>query len=445
MSAPGCEPQHLLLRRIHELAAYARARGVRVSVDQTAGLIKGMALLDVLDRPALRRLVRLTLAGSADDLPILDAAVDRLFPHLPLADDQRRNPAEVQQRLLDALTTGDPQAAALAGAQAADLATGAGSADVRSARRGSQRVLRALDLSSLLRRATELSEGDRVDVARQQQLAIAAFEAALLDELRRRGAQAAPADCSAESAQDPLDADLLNMSEADLQTMRDLVRPLAHRLAARARRRRRLSAQGRLDVPRTQRRSLASGGVPLDPVLRRRRRSRPRAVALCDVSGSMADHARFMLALLQALLSELPGLRAFVFVDGVADVTAFLRGPGDVLDARALLLQPGVVLDDGHSNYGQVFQTFTAEAGHLVDARTTLIVLGDARARGLDPQVAVFARLARKAGAVHWLNPESADVWSDGDSEAAAYRLHCTAMHEVRTLRQLARWVETLL
>lgn len=438
------QPQELLLQRVHELVSRARMRGVRVSVDQTAGLLEGLALVDALSRDALRRLVRLTLAGSADDLPVLDAIVDQVFPATPTDPDATRSTTQVQDHLMQALTAGDAAVAALAGAEAADLAVGAPGEVLPTARRGAQRVLRALDLSALLRRAAE-QEGGGAHQARQHQEALAAFEAALLDELKRRGAQAGPASAADEVPDDPLDAELLHMSAAELRAMRELVRPLARRLAARARRRRRLSARGRLDVPRTQRRALGTGGVPLDPVLRRRRTSRPRVVALCDVSGSMADHARFMLALLQALLDELPGLRTFVFVDGIADVTELLSGPSELLDARALLMHPGVVLDDGHTDYGAVFAAFATTFGDVLDSRTTLVVLGDARARGLDPQEAVFAQLARKAGTVQWLNPEPPEQWPEDDSEALTYGAHCTAMHEVRTLRQLAQWVETLI
>jgi uncharacterized protein with von Willebrand factor type A (vWA) domain len=268
-----------------------------------------------------------------------------------------------------------------------------------------------------------------------------AFETALLEELRRR--QPEPTEASAAGDPDPLDADLLHLSAAEIQALRELVRPLARRLAARARRRRRQRRVGRLDVPRTQRRALGTGGVPLEPVLRRRHSDRPRLVVLCDVSGSMADHTRFTLALLQALLEELPGLSTFVFVDGVADVTGLLSG-GDLLDARALLLQPGVVVGDGHSDYGRVLRTFAAQQLSTLSSRTTLVILGDARARGLDPGSEALATLAARAGSLHWLNPEPRDEWSTADSQAMTYLPHCTGMHEVRSLRQLAHWVEGL-
>ncbi len=436
----------LFLGRLQQVVARARARGVAVSVDQGADLVRAAGLVDVTDRGALQRVVGVTLAGCLDDLPVLARVVDEVFPTPaprtgPAAS---QDDATVRDRLLAALTAGDAQEAALAGADAADLAGAGSGKQPLSARRGTQRVLRALDLSDLLRRAVNTDtapDADRETRNKQRQQALNAFEAALLRELRRRQPDRSQTGAAEEA--DPLDADLLHLSAAEIQALRQLVRPLARRLAARARRRRRQRRIGRLDVPRTQRRALGTGGVPLEPVLRRRHHDRPHVVVLCDVSGSMADHTRFTLALLQALLEELPGLRTFVFVDGVAEVTRLLGG-GDLLDARALLLQPGVVVGDGHSDYGRVLSTFAAEQLATLSPRTTLVILGDARARGLDPAPQALAALAARAGTVHWLNPEPRDAWGAADSQALTYQPHCTGMHAVRSLRQLAQWVEQL-
>jgi uncharacterized protein len=275
------------------------------------------------------------------------------------------------------------------------------------------------------------------------QAALAAFDRALMAELRRRLADEDDSEPD-HVVGDGLDADLLQLSATELHRIRALVRPLARRLAARGRRRRQRDRRGRLDVPRTLRRSLATGGVPLQPVMRRRQRQRPDIVVLCDVSGSMADYSRFALTLLQALADEVPRLRAFVFVDGVAEVTSLVRGQHDLWDARALLLQPGVVVGDGHSDYGKVLVGFAARRDGVVSARTTLVVIGDARARGGDPGIESLSDLKARAARLHWLNPEPRALWGQGDSEMSAYRASCSQAHEVRTLRQLADWVEVL-
>lgn len=429
-----------LLAVVHRLIQLARARGVPVSVDQTSGLVQALAASDRTSRSALRRAVHLTLAGEAAHLTVLDRVLDQVLPTLRR---EGRGPATSPPRddLLAALTAGDPAAAALVAVDAADLVPLDDAS--MTATRGAQRVLRALDLADLMRRAAAANPG--AEAARARQESLDAFERALLEELRHRAASSSwSTEGPTERETDPLDVDLLHLSAAELEALRPLVRPLARKLAARARRRHRLATRGRLDVPRTLRRALGTGGVPLDPALRRKRVSRPRVIVLADVSGSMADHSRFLLALLQAMLDELPGLRTFVFVDGVGDVTGLLAGSQDVLDTRALLTAPGVVADDGHSDYAAALQAFSTRFPDAVDGRTTLVVLGDARVRGLDPGTEVLAELARRARSVQWLNPERRGLWDTGDSRAAEYADHCRGMFEVRTLRQLGAWVESL-
>ena len=109
---------------------------------------------------------------------------------------------------------------------------------------------------------------------------------------------------------------------------------------------------------RTIRRSLATGGVPLDVAMRRRRPGKPDVVVLCDISGSVAEFAHFTLLLLHALQDELSGLRSFVFVDGVAEVTRVLAAAEVHLDPRLLVTLPGVIAADGHSDYEGAFRRF---------------------------------------------------------------------------------------
>jgi uncharacterized protein with von Willebrand factor type A (vWA) domain len=419
---------------------------VAVSADQVALLVRSTALVDVTERAALKRIVGITLAGGFDDLVILDAIVDEVFPRLSDAAELGGldAPRSLRERLLDAVTRGDALEAEILGHLSADLLGATSDGGPVSVVRASQRVLRALDLSDLMRRALASQELGG-DVARStiQRDTLTTFERALLAELRHRRIDTGTEEAESWSA-DVLDADLLHLSGRELNQLRELVRPLARRLAARARRRRERSRLGRLDVPRTLRKALGTGGVPLEPVLRRRRRQRPDVVVLCDISGSMADYARFTLTLLQALVDELPRLRVFLFVDGVAEVTALLNTGHDLWDARALLLHPGVVVGDGHSDYGRVLTTFAAQRHNALSSRTTLVVIGDARTRGGDPRPDALAELRARVAAIHWLNPEPSNLWGEGDSEIAAYRPSCNRIHEVRTLRQLARWVERL-
>ena len=84
---------------------------------------------------------------------------------------------------------------------------------------------------------------------------------------------------------------------------------------------RRHRRKGPLDFRHTVRRSLSTGGVPIDPRYKHPRPAKPEIIVVADISGSVASFARFTLHLVYAISSQFSKVRAFVFVDGVDEVT----------------------------------------------------------------------------------------------------------------------------
>jgi hypothetical protein len=231
-------------------------------------------------------------------------------------------------------------------------------------------------------------------------------------------------------------------SAGELDQIRAAIQPLARRLAARLAKTRR-AAPGRLDFRHTMRRSLAYGGVPLEPVIRGRRRSLPEIMVLADVSRSVADFSRFTLQLVYALSSQFGKVRSFVFVDAIEEVTEQLRDRAGMAEAmRALGTSAGITRFDGHSDYGHAFADFWRRWGAEVTPRTTLVVLGDARNNYHSSQSWVLGELRRRARRVYWLNPEPVSSWDTGDSLMSEYAGFTHETFECRNLDQLEQFVE---
>ena len=185
--------------------------------------------------------------------------------------------------------------------------------------------------------------------------------------------------------------------------------------------------------------------MPIDPAWHRRNRPRPKLLVLCDVSGSVAEFAKFTLSLLHALHAELPRLRSFVFADGVAEVTDLVESSPGVIDTRLLLARPGVVRGDGHSDYGAVLRQFMDEQAGGLSRDCVVIICGDARANYRPERAELLRALRGRVRAVHWLNPEPAADWDTTDSRMRSYWPYCDSVTEVRTLRQLSAWVDKLM
>jgi uncharacterized protein len=315
------------------------------------------------------------------------------------------------------------------------------------------RTLRAVDPDRLLARLVETPETpEEAGLLRRLQVEkyeaqLQRFRQAVEAEVRRRLVDDRGAAAVARTLRRPLpeDVDFLNSSREQIVAIRGVIEPLTRRLAGRLAAKRRHKRRGALDFRRTIRESLSTGGVPVQPIFRKPRPSKPELFVLADISGSVSTFAAFTLQLMFALRTQFSRVRSFVFVDGIDEVTDVLQHAPDVIDAtRHINANGSGVWLDGRSDYGHALESFWDHWGEQVRSRTTVIVLGDARTNYHDPAEGVLKAVQAKAAHLFWLNPEPKAAWNSGDSVIARYQPFCDAVHECRNIRQLRHFVEEL-
>jgi uncharacterized protein len=434
-----------------------RAGGIGVSTGEVLDAARALAAVDLAARGQVRAALRATLVKDASQAGAYERAFDAIFarprPPAPLAAPAPTPAAEatpapgavppdLDRALGDALAAGADSAVA-------DLLAGAverwsGTAEGRGLEHHTQRVLRRLDLARLYRRLLDPDpDADGLDRAVR-----AAEVDAAMAEIERRIRALVAARLGAAPAEpvraDVRDTPLLRARPDELAALRAAVRPLARTLATRLHRQSRRRGRGGADMRRTLRRSISTGGVPAEVVLRRRRPSRPELVVLCDVSGSMAQFAPFTLTLLHAVHQEFRRVRSWVFVDGIVEISELLAAAPGVLDPRHLLDRRGLLARDGRSDYGLAFTRFLDGWPDAVGPHTTVIVAGDARSHDRGPALPQVAELARRSRRLYWLDPEPRADWGSDDSAMPLYARHCTGVFETATLRQLAETVADL-
>lgn len=447
--------------RVLLLAERLRRAGVAVSTTELIDAFAVTVAVGIHDRMAWRYGLRAAMVKRGDQIALFDDLFDRIFPMRgadPLAPYATRPSTPLSTdgpsatslrsalsgRVLDAIGAGDVEALRQLAAAAVD-AFAALESGASSERQYMMRVTRAMDLANLLQRA--LRQAGRPDhngadvldrglAKNEAAQLVEAFRKLVAREITRRLAEMLPVE-TVTTLKYPDDVDLLDTTVAQRAELRRAIEPLARKLAARMAQRRRLRRTGRIDVRRTTRHSLSFGGVPLEPVFKAKRTSRPDLVVICDVSGSVAEFAHFILSLVHALHEELQRLRTFVFVDGVAEVTALFAAATHEVVPMHLVAQPGVVRGDGHSDYGTVLDELLREHMSALRPTTTVIFAGDARSNHRDARPDSLRRIAEHVNAVYWLNPEPAEQWSTTDSVIEQYRAHCRGVFEVRTTRQL--------
>ena len=243
-----------------------------------------------------------------------------------------------------------------------------------------------------------------------------------------------------------LDRALPTSPTQDLAAVHRAVAQLKRRLATLGHEQRGRKRASAVDMRRTMRASLETGGVPLRLKYRPKRPRRPEIYVLCDVSTSVTSASVFFLSVLHALHDSFRKLRSFVFIERISEVTEVFERERDFRAISQKISQEGGVADvSGYTDYGRVWLEFYEEISEDLDPRSTVIVLGDARTNGREPHAEIFARISERAGRTFWLNPEPRLYWNYGDSVMSAYERHCDARLRVlddqapRELRQRDR------
>jgi uncharacterized protein with von Willebrand factor type A (vWA) domain len=234
---------------------------------------------------------------------------------------------------------------------------------------------------------------------------------------------------------------LSSLEQRHQRQLQDIVHRMARKLVAAYSRRRKVFRRGQLHVPRTLRRNMKYDDAIFDLHWKSVKTDQPKVFALCDVSGSVANYARFMLMFLYSLEEVLPKVRSFAFSSDLGEVSQLFQRHS-VEDAIALTLRQ---YGSGSTDYGQALADFHRLCLDDIDRRTTVIILGDARNNYGDARTDALKDVHDRAKTVLWLNPEARPAWNTGDSEMKHYAPYCQQVSECGTLTQLERVVDRLL
>jgi uncharacterized protein with von Willebrand factor type A (vWA) domain len=421
----------------------------------TSELLDAFAALDEVpwtEQADFRAALSATLAKSPEDGRIFELVFERFFFRATEAEAARQEISEspsreggidvdleaLRQQIAAALQDGSEAALRdLARLAIAAFGNGEGSGvlgvDV-------QRIRRALGLRSEPQPDLPADDPRREGVPREQ---LRRFEQQLRRELER-GLIERTASLPPKRPLTELDRALPTGPISDLAAVHRVVAQLKRRLATQGHELKGRKRHAHVDVRRTMRASLQTGGVPVELKYRPRRPRRPELFVLCDVSTSVTSASTFFLSVLHALHDSFRKLRSFVFIERISEVTEVFERERDFRAAsEAVSKDAGVADISGYTDYGRVWTEFLALIEDELHPRATVIVLGDARTNGRPPRDDVFAAITARAGRTFWLNPEPRLYWNYGDSVIAAYEKHCHAFECWRT-DQLEEFVKAL-
>jgi uncharacterized protein len=448
---------------LHRFFRAARGAGVRVSPAESIDAMKAVADVGFADRDILRDTLLLTLAKNQDEKRALGETFDLFFSQPEVKDETAPEDATedtANGAAPDATTaeTGEagapsPELGELAqmlmsqdrnaiAAAMADATNAASLSDIRYfTQRGifSTRILNQLGIERLRDDLDALTSTNPAQAER-----LAAALTALRENVGEIVSQALVLYGREESEnlrnEILRNAPLARLERRQVEQMKALIRAIARRLRERYSKPRKRQRRGHLDIRRTLRRNAAWGGVPFLTSWKRRHRDRPQIVALCDVSGSVAQVSDFFLLLIHSLHEVVDDVRSFAFSGHLIEVS-------DILDTKSpeeAMTEIMSKVGFGSSDYGGSLVDFEKGWIKTVTPKTTVIVLGDARTNNLDPRADILRRISERSKRLVWLNPEGRMAWGWGDSEMPRYAAFCSVVRQCATAKQLERAVSDI-
>ncbi|MEM7374433.1 MAG: VWA domain-containing protein [Bacteroidota bacterium] len=200
--------------------------------------------------------------------------------------------------------------------------------------------------------------------------------------------------------------DFSQVAQVDHAYLEALAWKLWKQMSLRLKRRQKRSIRkGRLDLRQTIRKSLASGGLPLQLQFKDRIQQKQRLVILLDVSGSMDKYSFFLLRFICALKAHFSQIEAFLFSTKLIRISEMLEPK--LLDRTLVQLSKEANNWSSGTRIGDCFKEFNRSyAKRVLNGRSTVLILSDGLETGDPGELAKeTSKIRLRTRQLIWLNP----------------------------------------
>lgn len=224
-----------------------------------------------------------------------------------------------------------------------------------------------------------------------------------------------------------------DIRDEDIPRVIKLIRIIVERLKRNiSRRYKKTNKKARLDLKKTIRSNLSTGGVQFRLKYKKRPKRKEKFLVLCDVSASMYRFSGFVLQFVLGMHSGVSSADSFIFSEEVEHLNMheFINAAGfEDRIKRSPVWRRG-------TNINRAFSHILHERKVTINSSTIVLVVSDAKTLDADKAVKSLKALKSKVKKILWMNPVPETDW-DRNKSTGGFREHCT-MLDCSTLERLA-------
>jgi len=235
-----------------------------------------------------------------------------------------------------------------------------------------------------------------------------------------------------------LHKDMRRIGEQDLPLVRRLIKQLAKELSSQlSRRYHKTHFAERIDLRRTIRDNTRYGGTMLQLKYKAAKRTKPNILLLCDVSGSMAQYAVFVLQFIYGLASLVDQIESFIFAEDLERMTVKFKKKQPFAELMSEMMAQSGQWGKG-TDLSKSLSTLCKDHRKALRPSMVVIIVSDAKTVKSDAAISELAVLKKKVRNIIWLNTLPSSEWSRhktiGFFQKYSYMVACSTLGDLANI-----------
>ncbi len=207
--------------------------------------------------------------------------------------------------------------------------------------------------------------------------------------------------------------DMKRIGDSDLPRVTSILKKLSRKMATKISRRYRMSKKVvKIDLRHSIKSNIRYGGIIFNLKYRQKRVQKPSILLVCDVSGSMARYAAFVIQFIYGLSAVIRHIESFIFSEELEPVTPYFKRIRPFEATMAELIGKSRIWGKG-TNLGASLNSLQSRFPLSLTPHTVIIVVSDTKTLELERAERELTAIKRSVKEILWLNTLPHDEWKD--------------------------------